>query len=80
MLVLWTKNLSVSQILDIFYCNKQNKHWEVKSLPKSKRTATNIEGMNPEKGPSFGADIYDGENEPLTEMQKQHNKNKKKNQ
>ncbi|WP_307786962.1 small acid-soluble spore protein O [Pseudogracilibacillus auburnensis] len=52
----------------------------MKSLPKSKRTATNIEGMNPEKGPSFGADIYDGENEPLTEMQKQHNKNKKKNQ
>lgn len=53
---------------------------EVRELPKNKRTANNIEGMNPEKGPSFGADIHDGVNEPLTEMQKQHNKKKKKKQ
>ncbi|MBS4178853.1 small acid-soluble spore protein O [Bacillus sp. FJAT-49731] len=46
-----------------------------------KRTASNIEGMNPEKKPSFGAGINEEfANEPLTAAQRQHNKKKKKNQ
>ena len=50
-------------------------------MPRNKRTASNIEGMNPEKGPSFGAKIEaEFANEPLTEAQKQNNKKRKKNQ
>ena len=49
----------------------------------AKRTASNIGGMNPEKGPDIGSRSgYNEEtaNEPLTEVQKLNNKKRKKNQ
>jgi len=46
-----------------------------------KRSANKISGMNPEKGPDFGANFQEEfANEPLTQKQKQNNKKKKKNQ
>lgn len=54
---------------------------EVRIMPRRKRTGSNIEGMNPEKGSNFGAKISEEfANEPLTEKQKQNNKKRKKNQ
>ncbi|MBS4197104.1 small acid-soluble spore protein O [Lederbergia citri] len=50
-------------------------------MPKTKRTASNIAGQNPEKGPDFGANMKEEfANEPLTAAQKQNNKKRKKKQ
>jgi len=50
-------------------------------MPKTKRTASNIAGMNPEKGPDFGANMEEEfANEPLTAAQKQNKKKRKKKQ
>lgn len=50
-------------------------------MPRNKRIAQNIEGQQPDVGPDFGAENNtEKENEPLTEMEKQHNKKRKKNQ